>query len=95
MMKHKHCQSCGVSLLKDPRGGGTYSDRTRSENYCGGCYQGGRFTEPDITVERMKEERVDRLHAQGYPKFFARLMVGNLHKLERWNAGAPAAPGGR
>lgn len=85
-----------MAMAKDPQGGGTYSDGRKSGSYCSYCYEGGRFTQPDITVERMKEQRVDRLRAKGYPRFVARLMVGNLHKLERWNAGdRPLAQGRR
>lgn len=82
------CQSCGMPLDRDPGGGGTYSDGAKSHTYCSLCYGGGRFTQPDMTVSRMKDLCAGRLHEMGYPLFLARLMVRNLHKLERWNSGS-------
>lgn len=76
-----------MPLNRDPKGGGTYSDGTRSHIYCSCCYVGGRFTNPDMTVDQMKAFCVDKLHEKGLPRFMARLMVRNLNKLGRWNAG--------
>lgn len=87
MRTHNDCQSCGLPLDK----GGTYSDGRRSHSYCTHCYSGGRFTHPELTVNRMKELSAERLHARGYPLFLARFMVRNLHKLERWNVSRPLA----
>lgn len=78
-----------MPLAKDPKGGGTYSDGTKSHTYCSYCYADGRFIQPNMTVDQMKELCVAKLHEMGYPKFVARLMVWNLHKLERWNVGGP------
>jgi len=96
MANHNDCQSCGMPLAKDPNGGGTYSDGAKSGSYCSYCYAGGRFTRPDMTVGQMKDFCAGKLHEKGFPKFLARLMVRNLHKLERWNVGArPLAQGRR
>lgn len=92
MKTHDDCQSCGMPLAKDPFGGGTYSDGRKSRSYCSFCYENGRFTRPEMTVTQMKELCAARLHDAGFPWFIARLMVRNLHKLERWNAGAVRAP---
>lgn len=91
MTTQTDCQSCGMPLDEDPGGGGTYSDGRKSRTYCSLCYAHGRFTQPDMTVDRMKELCAGRLHEKGYPLFVARLLVRNLHKLERWNAGAARA----
>ncbi|MBI2387619.1 MAG: zinc ribbon domain-containing protein [Elusimicrobia bacterium] len=95
MTTRNDCQSCGMPLKKDPKGGGTYSDGSKSHTYCSLCYADGRFTHPDMTVDQMKILSAAKLHDMGYPLFVARLLVRNLHKLERWNAGAsrPVAPG--
>jgi len=97
MKPHEHCQSCGMPLAEDPNGGGTYSDGTRSRTYCSFCYAGGRFTQPDLTVAQMKELCAGKLRNKGCPMFLARLLVRNLHRLERWNVGAarPFASGRR
>lgn len=88
MTTHGDCQSCGLPLAKDPKGGGTYSDGAKSHTYCSDCYARGRFTQPDMTVDEMKDFCAGKLCEMGYPKFIARLMVRNMNKLERWSAGA-------
>lgn len=95
MFTHDDCQSCGLPLAKDPKGGGTYSDGRKSRSYCSDCYSGGRFTHPELTVDRMRELSAGRLHQRGYPWFFARFLVRNLHKLERWDVSRPLAQGHR
>ena len=95
MTTQNDCQSCGMPLKKAPDGGGTYSDGSKSRSYCSYCYADGRFKHPDMTVGQMKIISAAKLRDQGYPLFVARLLVRNLHKLERWNAGAsrPLASG--
>lgn len=87
MTTHNDCQSCGMPIDKDPDGGGTYSDGRKCHTYCSYCYSGGRFTQPDMTVDQMKAFCAAKLREKGFPGFVARLMVRNLHKLERWNVG--------
>jgi Putative zinc ribbon domain len=48
------CQSCGMPLKADPKGGGTNADGTSSPEYCSYCYVNGSFVNPDMTVEQMK-----------------------------------------
>jgi hypothetical protein len=52
--KNKYCQSCGMPLKKDEKGGGSNADGSLNTLYCSHCYQDGRFTRPDITVDEMK-----------------------------------------
>ena len=39
----KRCQSCGIPLHKDPAGGGSEADGTRSTTYCSYCFSNGKF----------------------------------------------------
>ncbi len=94
-MTRLDCQSCGMPLKKDPKGGGTYSDGSKSHVYCSDCYAVGRFTQPDLTVEEMKDLSAAKLRQRGFPLFLARLMVRNLRKLERWTVGGRLATTGR
>ena len=48
--EQKICQSCGMPHAKDPGGGGSEADGTKSTTYCSLCYKDGAFTQPDITV---------------------------------------------
>ncbi|TAJ45868.1 hypothetical protein CUJ86_02275 [Methanofollis fontis] len=42
--------------MQSPSDFGTKADGSPSEDYCTYCYQGGAFTEPDITMEEMAEK---------------------------------------
>ncbi len=45
---NKFCQSCGMPMKKDPEGGGTNGDGSRSPDYCSFCFGNGAFTSPEI-----------------------------------------------
>lgn len=81
---YKNCQSCGMPLSKDPLGGGTEGDGSRSALYCSHCYRDGRFTLPDITAEEMQRRVRAKLQEMGFPGFLAGLLARNVPKLERW-----------
>ncbi len=49
------CQSCGMPMSQ-PDHFGTNGDGTKNGDYCAMCYQNGRFTEMDITMEQMIEK---------------------------------------
>ncbi len=84
MEKYTFCQSCGMPLKQDPKGGGTNAHGTRSHKYCSYCYREGKFLNPDMTLDQMKDLVVTTLHKKGMPTFAARLVAGNLHRMERW-----------
>lgn len=46
------CQSCGMPLQK-PEDHGTEVNGNRSADYCHFCYQSGKFTDPNQTMEQM------------------------------------------
>ncbi|MBL0258370.1 MAG: zinc ribbon domain-containing protein [Bacteroidetes bacterium] len=39
----KNCQSCGMPLKRDEKGGGTNVDGSISKMYCSYCYDKGEF----------------------------------------------------
>lgn len=80
----KNCQSCGMPMKRDDRGGGTFADGTKSTMYCSHCFEEGRFTHRNITVDDMKERIKGKLKSDGFPGFLANFFTRNLHKLERW-----------
>lgn len=84
MEKHANCQSCGMPLKRDPKGGGSNADGSRNHSYCSHCYVAGRFTQPEITMEEMRARVIDKLSEMGFPQFIARFFARNIHKLERW-----------
>jgi hypothetical protein len=81
----KHCQSCGMPLAEDERGGGANSDGSKSAMYCSHCCQNGAFTEPDLTVEQMQEKVRQKLRDVGIPGFVTGLLTRKVPKLRRWN----------
>jgi hypothetical protein len=80
----KNCQSCGMPLARDARGGGTNADGSKSTMYCSHCYQGGRFTMPGMTVGEMQNLVQGKLKDMGFPGFVAGLFSRKIPKLERW-----------
>lgn len=80
------CQSCGMPLKKDPAGGGTNADGTRSTEYCSKCYQNGRFTHPNMMVDEMVVLVKGKLKEMGFPGFMAWMFTRNILKLKRWSA---------
>jgi hypothetical protein len=84
----KNCQSCGMPLKKDEKGGGTNADGSRSLIFCSYCYQDGKYTWPDATVSQMKELVKGKLKEMGFPGFLAWFFTSNIPRLERWKAGS-------
>ncbi len=78
------CQSCGMPLKNDLQGGGSNADGTLSQEYCSHCYIGGRFVEPNMTVDEMKMLVLEKLQEKGFPKFVASFFTLGLKRLKRW-----------
>jgi hypothetical protein len=87
------CQSCGMPLSRDDQGGGTNSDGSRSKEYCSHCYQDGRFTQPNLSLEEMMAQVEGKLRSMHIPSFLARRFTRNIPNLSRWQA-APAGQAG-
>jgi len=86
---YKNCQSCGMPLSRDERGGGTNADGSKSTMYCSHCYANGRFTLPDIGVEQMQKIVREKLREFGFPAPLGWFFARKVPKLARWNdAGA-------
>lgn len=81
---HKNCQSCGIPWDKDPKGGGTNADGSKSDLYCGFCYNEGAFVQPDWTVADMQNYVLKVLAKRGIPEMIGKLLTKEIPKLERW-----------
>lgn len=92
MKKSINCESCGMPLNKDEKFAGTEADGSLSEMYCRHCYENGKFTMPDITVIEMKEMVTNKIIEMNLPKFVAKFLTRNTHKLKRWKTVKPAKP---
>lgn len=73
-----------MPMRRDELGGGTNADGSKSLMYCSKCYQDGRFTNPDMTVDEMRELVKGKLKEFGFPGFMAGIFTRGIPKLERW-----------
>jgi hypothetical protein len=81
---YKNCQSCGMPLKNDPKGGGTNADGSKSTMYCSYCYENGIFKQPDWTAGQMQEFSKNKMKEMGIPGFLAGFIAKGVPKLERW-----------
>jgi hypothetical protein len=74
-----------MPFKKDPQGGGTEKDGSKSQKYCSFCYQNGEFTSSEIdTPEKMQKFCIEKMKESGTPKFIAWFFTRGIPKLDRW-----------
>lgn|GEM_PF-342892 len=78
------CQSCGMPLDRDPEGGGTETDGSRSRKYCSYCYENGAFVSGDMLVGEFQEACRKKMIEAGHNRFSAWLFTRGMKRLERW-----------
>lgn len=83
---YKFCQSCGMPLKKDKKGGGTNADSSKSLMFCSLCYQDGKFTRPDFTSSQMQELVKAKMKEKGVPGILTTFFTAGIPKLERWRS---------
>lgn len=84
MSHYKNCQSCAMPLKKDPNGGGTEADGSKSQMYCSYCYEDGAFKQPNISADEMQQFVKGKLKEMGFPGFLTGFFTKGIPKLERW-----------
>jgi Putative zinc ribbon domain len=82
--KGPYCQSCGMPLSKDEKGGGSEADGRESADYCSHCYDGGKFTEPELTADQMTRKVQAKMKEMHIPGFLARSFTKDIPTLRRW-----------
>jgi hypothetical protein len=82
---YKHCQSCGMPMRRDEKGGGTNADGSKSLMYCSHCYEGGQFKLPHISADEMQRRVKGKLRDSGFPSLAAWVFTRNIPKLARWS----------
>lgn len=82
------CQSCTMPIdaVEDR---GTERDRSKSNEYCKYCYADGKFTNPNLTLEEMKEKVRSN---PNLPDSIVQKSLELLPKLKRWKATNYAEP---
>ena len=81
---YANCQSCGMPLGRDEKGGGTEADGSKSQMYCSHCYDAGQFRLPDLTAADMQRRVEGRLKELGLPQAAIRKSAGGIPGLARW-----------
>jgi len=76
---YKNCQSCGMPMKRDEKGGGSNADGTKSMMYCSHCYQNGQFVLPDISVAEMQTRVREKIVEFGMPGFLAGMFTRSWH----------------
>jgi len=69
------CQSCAMPM-QEPRQFGTEAGGKASKDYCCYCFQGGKFTAPDITMQEMQDKLASML--KGIPPAEARKIADSF-----------------
>ena len=86
MNNQKFCQSCGMPLT-EPAHFGTNADGGKNEEYCVYCWENGKFTNPNWTLEQVIEFSVPFVVEAGVCKTEdeARKMCQEfMPQLKRW-----------
>lgn len=83
---YKNCQSCGMPLNRDALGGGTNADGSKSTMYCSQCYQQGKFTQPNLSMDEMKVLVKGKLKEMKIPGILSGIFTRNIPKLVRWKS---------
>ena len=86
---YKNCQSCGMPMSRDEKGGGTNADGSKSTIYCSHCWAAGEFTMPDLTVDQMQNLRAgEAARSSAMPGPLGWFFTRRVPKLERWAGSA-------
>jgi len=72
-------------MNKDPQGGGTNGDGTKSTKYCSYCFQNGEFVGGETTVEEFQEFCRKKMIENGTSKIMAWFYTRGMKRLGRWN----------
>ncbi len=82
--KNQLCQSCGMPLNRDPKGGGSNADGSVSSVYCSYCYEQGEFTYKGTDVKEFQEFCRQKMIEGGHNRFTAWLFTRGMRRLKRW-----------
>ena len=82
--KRPYCQSCGMPLSKDAKGGGSEAEGRVSTEYCSHGYVGGKFTDPSLMAEQIVERVRGKLKQMHIPGFLTNSIAKDIPTLGRW-----------
>ncbi len=80
------CQSCGMPMER-PEDFGTHADGEKNRDYCHFCFDKGKFTDPNISMERMIEKVASMASKMNMSESKAKAMAKRtIPKLRRWQS---------
>lgn len=79
------CQSCFMPM-KGPEDFGTDEGGRPVEDYCIHCLQNGSFTEPEISMEEMREKVVAMMQEMGLSDEVVESTKKYFPMLKRWRS---------
>lgn len=85
MATNHFCQSCSMPM-DTPEIWGTEKDGSKNSDYCKYCYNDGSFTNPDFTIEEMKEHMKKRMEKDQLPENIIQVAINRLPFLKRWTS---------
>jgi hypothetical protein len=65
---------------------GTEKDGSKSSEYCKYCYQDGKFTDPNLTLEGMQKIVATQMNLMNLPQTVLQQSLALLPQLKRWKA---------
>jgi len=77
------CQSCGMKLSDEPDSF-RLVEKELNIKYCKTCFKDGQFTEPELTLNQMKQKIENRCTELGYGKLKTSVYSSNIENLDRW-----------
>ena len=77
------CQSCAMPMVK-PEDFGINTDGSQNQEYCHYCFQNGKFTEPEITMEQMTEKCAGIMRQMKIPEAQIEKTKTFIPMLQRW-----------
>ena len=83
-ISYKNCQSCGMPLKRDEKGGGSNADGSKSKMYCSYCYEKGEFIYKGGNVNEFQEFCKNKMMEGGHSKFTSWLFTRGMKRLDRW-----------
>ena len=83
---NKNCQSCGMPLKRDEKGGGSNSDGSKSATYCSYCYENGEFIYKGTNVLEFQEYCKVKMMEGGHSRLMSWLFTRGMKRLQRWKS---------
>lgn len=77
------CQSCGIPLDKETIKGSEKND-LKNEEYCKFCYDQGGYTNPNLTLDELKETVQIQMKKMKLPDHAIDDALNILPNLNRW-----------